>query len=107
MKLYINQEQLNELSEKSKGKLIDWLFRNKHLVMTEHLNDIPGDDFYSEVEDKYNILLSIGQMIEFLVDNESDWVKTDMGDIGAIEWVTEILCDHLWEAVKEVLEILK
>jgi hypothetical protein len=47
---------------------------------------------------------SLASMIEFLIQNNSQFVKNDMGTVGAIEWVGDELCDALWEECKEILE---
>jgi hypothetical protein len=124
MKLHINQEQLNELSDKGKERLREW-WENSDLY--PELDDdfvhlyIPEGNMYP--------LLSIGQMIEFLDEySKKDWkidtnfhddlinCKDHLGlheyevrwanDKGQIGFVSEsnILSDALWKAVKEVLE---
>jgi len=116
MKQHITIEQLNELDRKQRRKLELWCFT--HGYFTRY--NVPGEPtrfsdtktFTSYVIDPME--LSIGQMIEFLDEQERcDWVLD--GRSGYIElhwkdhshtiiqWDKE-LCDALWEAVKEVLE---
>jgi len=51
-------------------------------------------------------LLSIGQMIEFLGDDWVEYREVDWADHGCHSEVppNNLLCDRLWEAVKEVLK---
>lgn len=76
MKQHITTEQLNELSEKGKGKLREW--------WKPKVGDLP--------------LLSIGQMIEFLdeqIDKHNQ--KVDENDEGEyIEYSIERLLDRCW-----------
>jgi len=85
MKQHITIEQLNELSDEQWVRLKKW---NKDMS-----------------------LLSIGQMIEFL-DEEDDYFKTwyrqgkskISKECRTFEWLYDTeLCNALWEAVKEVL----
>lgn len=109
MKQHITVEQLNELSKKGKGNLGHWFYQKQDL---------------SHGEDPKNLLLSIGQMIEFL-DEYFSKEKRDFDirihsagtawkypgqrlvDLSIITYEIEDeveLCDALWEACKEVLE---
>lgn len=112
MKQHITIEQLNELSGKGKAKLTEYI-----LPRTEFKNLKELYSFYP--------LLSIGQMLEFLDEQEAysilnrpgeeRWVTGIIKDYNLGEgWIEEEyiinahkgeeLCDALWEAVKEVLE---
>ena len=107
MKQHITEEQLQKLTKKQKSNLImyarlnhgGWL--NPHTMQLRHL-------------------LSIGEMIEFLVSNEKyvtcdQWIKDEFHHwrVG-LNWVSEDefdyicekeeLCDALWMAVKEVIK---
>ena len=146
MKQHITVKQLNELSEKGKERLREWWkpelgdkFVQKHYheqkkkvieqVFVEcdgwHCSNCEGDTPYSGKLDLP--LLSIGQMIEFLdnqneiEDSETLNLFTDY-DSGHVKcWVIQKLnfkgdqiycfashkanlCDVLWEAVRQVLK---
>jgi len=88
MKQHITVKQLNELSEKGKKRLRKWWDKDEQYVKHYPLP-----------------LLSIGQMIEFLVKNDAfddNW----QGSVILPCRFDEInkLCDALFSAVKEVLE---
>ena len=111
MKLHINQEQLNELSEKGKQGLIEWW-------ADKNFQGIYGDKTHRE-KTRTLPLLSIGQMIEFLMDNtagvnmESFSELTGRDDNDPWYVITnnnnnftneyKELADALWAAVKEIL----
>lgn len=105
MKQHITIEQLNELPEEVKEKLSYWVSGKRY---------------------RNSSLMTIGQMIEFLIENakfeEEDWlvdtltfwtVKDEISKVRgdfSIQWsnndeVEEIgeLCDALWGCCKEVL----
>ncbi len=107
MKQHITVEQLNELSKKGKGNLGHWFYQKQDL---------------SHGEDPKNLLLSIGQMIEFL-DGKEDFelsivrqVKMNESKVNLDKWMVmnmftgqvylskNSLVGNLWEACKEVLE---
>ena len=126
MKQHITVEQFKELDIEQKEKI-------KKIMNLKERDDIllwcNGKEKYSgEVwcwEGEKFPLLSIGQMIEFLmkntngrvkdledkVDKVAGWVskfafgKTDSPVI--IAWKEEELCDALWKSVKEVLKKIK
>jgi hypothetical protein len=128
MKQHITIDQLNELSDKGKERLREWW----RPVAGDCVYEISFDmvDFTTEdcegmwpqlsiiLSDKQRHLplLSIGQMIEFLVGTygkrvDMDQVKDCSRDTS--EWIVEAkhmsyhaeeLCDALWESVKEILE---
>ena len=86
MKQHINKAQLNELSEKGKKELK--LYCKKQLLENPEWNDVPINDT--------SMLLSIGQMIEFLkLENipYSIWEESTEKDF----------CDNLWGKTKEKL----
>ena len=96
MKQHITVEQLEELSKKGKDKL--WRWWETH--WSEEL----------DVSDDGCPLLSIGQMIEFLLEknpHRNYWFQCQ-GEVCCwfhpIESKHKELVDALWEAVKEVLE---
>lgn len=112
MKQHITTKQLNELSEKGKERLLDyWL---KHHNGVGHL--------VKDAPEEYCDFLSIGQMIEFLIDknqrgNYDDFNLSISGvfcpgmdqgwQVNTLDierYYGDVLVDCLWEAVKEVLE---
>lgn len=110
MKQNITEEQLNELSQKQKLNLFTWWSSNYHL---KPVPESQGKYLYGN-----NMLLSIGQMIEFLNEHlkrnmfiyqvykqtqvplQTKWkVQNEINEPSDIE-----LCDTLWKAVKDILE---
>lgn len=92
MKQNITKEQLHELSEKARENLAEWhVERNK----LPPLMPFPLDD----------LLLSIGEMIEFLVEHEDYWTVVKSGRIGrsSMKKRKEIV-NALWAIIKEILE---
>jgi len=86
MKQHITVKQVSELGEKEKKTLCDWL-------------DSKGYSLDYKNSKAVSTLLSIGQLIEFLYDKKPEW------DLNIDHYFGEpILCDALWEAVKEILE---
>ena len=104
MKQNIKLEQFNELSEKGKKKLIKW--RDDKRYFHFEADNISGEGYGSTIDDP---LLSIGQLIEFLDENEAITKHGTVGKKGVIAngeviyWNGE-LADELWEKCKEVLE---
>lgn len=107
MKQHITIEQLNELSEKDKKRLVEWWQPKEGDIFVCDLTGeyvcnyfsqdrIYHDSEYWESKESSFPLLSIGQMIEFLTPSYVSLLfdETVMDDA---------LCDDLWEAVKEVL----
>jgi len=85
MKQHITPKQHDELSHKGAVRLGEWC-----------------------VKRNYNpLLLSIGQMIEFLEDHHLEWayLVAEGGNDGSVyrRYYRGELCDALWEAIKEVL----
>ena len=127
MKQNITIKQLNELSEKGKEKLGKWWKPKEGDIFVYFVGPKDekifgpyyyGDPTFEDSSFPKFPLLSIGQMIEFLRDNDKDLkmsygrTPTNMGVYG-IGWrvkskgfdqTHEHLCDSLWEAVKETLE---
>ena len=97
MKQTITVKQLNELSEKGKEKLEEWMRRKKYYIHA-----------------RINLLMSIGQMIEFL-DSEQDYQfhifrrtldwKIIVNDLQYGKVLGEELADALWQACLEVLNV--
>lgn len=82
MKQHITVDQLDELDSNQTGKLSKWAYSKN----------------YHE-----NLLLSIGQMIEFLSDNFRHEINVfDMPSIRKGRVSQHELCDFLWESVKAV-----
>ena len=113
MKQHITTEQLKELSKKGLKKYqkylnsLEYVDVYKYLYMGRAGKRI---DFTKEETDTLPVL-SIGQMIEFL-DEEDDYFKTwyrqgkskISKECRTFEWLYDTeLCNALWEAVKEVL----
>ena len=126
MKLHINQEDLNQLNEKRKERLRKWwkpqegdrIFFDRwdcdgivrwidDKKMKVDCSGSPMDDIWNLPQNTESAimdwginepipLLSIGQMIEFLIDHNSNY--------GPIDDLTSDICDLLWPAVKEILE---
>lgn len=75
-----------ELEDEPRKKLIIWAKRKGY------------------TNDYENACLSIGQMIEFLDQNNSTIIEFVLDDYRQIMWRRDVeLCDSLWEACKEVL----
>jgi len=113
MKQYITPEQLNELSEKGKERLRGRI----HQKWQDEAEALEPMVFVTTASPQdRDLLLSIGQMIEFL--DEKNYLEIiDYGgvNIGGYQnkWRVECensqisdneLCDALWEACKQVLE---
>lgn len=93
MKQRITPQQYDELNKDSRDKLAKWVISKGGKTSYDHV-------------------LSIGQMIEFLVEHDIDW-------INELYWITgkdglapqfvkgfgdKELCDALWELIKGALE---
>ena len=117
MKQYITPEQLNQLSDRGKERLVKW-------IESKLEPPIPGSAYIGPTSSDHQIcyFMTIGQMIEFLDENTDNFElrsgrmgKSYLIDVpdGSVIWHgwagdTEIedefvLCDALWEACKEVL----
>ncbi len=121
MKQNITIEQLSELSEKGKEKLLDWWQGSTEGKIVDNLGGC-GDDEHCEsrltcFEDIPP--LSIAQMIEFLDENfDYNLIKIIKHPAKTFRCIykkneiilnphqasEETLCDALWQAVKEILE---
>lgn len=122
MKQRITIEQLNELSLKGKNKLrLWWKPVDGDLFYTGVVDGIYGDtgDFATDYTSEDLPLLSIGQMIEFLVDHNykfdvcSYHLMIHCGSVTSIDSIFlkamgdnkyQEIADVLWSAVKELLE---
>ncbi len=118
MKQYITVKQLNELSEKGKERLKKWVISHSYNIGGfKHCEGqwIEVKGIKKGIEEfKWPFpLLSIGQMIEFL-DEQNDgeyfdamWANdknNTRGHYRSFSWeYKEELCDCLWQAVKEIL----
>lgn len=144
MKQYIDVEQLNELSDKAKERLREWWkpkdgdlyahFIDKDFKMYGlhiyqgstskselwHIMDGTDPDSFARTQGSYP-LLSIGQMIELIDENDvGEWgIHNQAGDGWTISsnnlyapqyyipqhgTDSDSVCDCLWEAVKYILE---
>ena len=114
MKQRITSEQVSELTEKQKKKLRErWKPETYDIVIDDNNND-----YVIEVDKKGRIgfvmdnegiippqkkidflpLLSVGQMIELLDEEQNFYKLTDIIRLGPYS-----LCDNLWQEVKAVL----
>ncbi len=134
MKQHITPDDLNQLSEKGKERLREWWepeygdrlafkpYGCRKLRERIYIEEM-GYDIIDEVLGTTTIdanalpLLSIGQMIEYLDEHTEHAIEALAIDKGEHEWhvywlvknkptIKSVeLCDALWEAVKESLEI--
>ena len=94
MKLHIDKDQLNELSDEGKERLGSWFCRD--------IAGKPGETWAAAYREK-DLLLSIGQLIEYL--DEHDSFIYHISDIEMISWYKDKgICNELWEATKKDLE---
>lgn len=124
MKQRITIEQISELDDKAKEKLRKWWSMEEYDFCTDgkrlvHIDldldlfdydskkkiEIYHDWNYKEDKPEDRIselypLLSIGQMIEFISENDLDLLLSSWNNL---DWNIEELCDALWEAVKDIL----
>jgi len=125
MKQHITVDQLNELDDVSKNNLkrwwkpqegqkiiyidnsgiddkrVDWLVEYDNMWYFSEANSIEDFTEMMRAGDTLFPLLSIGQMLEFLGNDESHFALINSND--ELIDVSRI-CDTLWEAVKEVLK---
>lgn len=119
MKQNITIDQLNELSKKGKERLRRWWkpqYGDQYFPSLNFIDlygwclDPKGEEKQlKHLKKKHYPLLSIGQMIEFLVENYPTGdlaIEIYLGEmfIKATRFDTKDICDALWEAVKEILE---
>lgn len=94
MKQHITIEQLEGLSSKAERKLRTWARKranDKNWLLVPRGHE--------------RLWLNIGQMIEFLGDHNDTWTYYTVLDWKKrVVLGNSLLCDVLWEAVKEVLE---
>jgi hypothetical protein len=106
MKQHITEDQLNQLSDKNKKKLIEWIYDHDYEDNLIWYEQTCGEDNCCS-ESRINPL-SIGQMIEFMDGNfinfwrgkRDDWLIIIDDDKHIVK---KELVDALWDAVKEVL----
>jgi hypothetical protein len=120
MKQHITVAQFNELTKKGRDKLWNWWKpRNGDMFLDF---EIGYGCLISEKPETFKKkqrfpLLTIGQMIEFLDEQDKilciDYGSSYVSEMGQTNWRVifdesqyedDELCDALWEAVKEVLE---
>jgi hypothetical protein len=98
MKQHITSDQYQELSDDAKLKLVGWV--TSWTKVTDPITTIYQD-------------MTIGRMIEFLVDNEYAFeIASDLGKTWVYKFIgyenrKEVkgeVCYALWKLVKEVLE---
>ena len=106
MKQHIDQLQLEEITSKAKEKLLEWMNKKEYIPHGTQMMLHDGGYYLAQ-------FLTIGQMIEFLFENncfvfaydtEGAWLERRQGIV--IHWgdlKDRELCDALWEAVKDVL----
>jgi len=109
MKQHITETQLTELSASQFEKL------TKYVTEKNLLPHFTGSQLVLHPASKYLAdCMNIGQMIEFLDDNNKKdlfskkwWYSICEGDYGCgVDLIDEdmIICDALWKTVKEELE---
>lgn len=121
MKQHISEQQFNKLHPKARKVLKQWTIDKEYAM-----DSLPGEMGYGyqfEPEDDGKIWtaypsLSIGQLIEFLVDKKKDihierfdggkkyshWsISTCFDEKWKFDKEYKELCDSLWEAVKKEL----
>jgi hypothetical protein len=97
MKQYITEEQYNELPEDKKDIWFKWAVKHNYR-MTDIYPLLAEQENWDT--DELATFPSIGQMMEFLGDEEMDRFVMRYGETLPLN---EQLCDELWEAVKAVL----
>lgn len=105
MKQHITLKQLNELTEEKKEKLREWWIKSEHAFNKGYWFDSEDRDEDDDPKKKMILgdpLLSIGQIIEFLIERDMGYEIGNYFNTDIIEQEQE-LCDYLWEVVKEVL----
>jgi len=118
MEQHITVEQLNELSEGGRGRLLDWLFEKGYLIVATNKPELMTKEAQMEHFDSVGYELTIGQMIEFLGKDSAEGGVSNIEYTGHgwtvhIEkpwrvlhkmWTGKELRDALWKATKEMLE---
>lgn len=112
MKQYTTIEQLDELSDKGRKALGRWVDEKSYWIYKQvgSFDRLPKPYLKGELP-----LLSIGQLIEFLLDAKSKGTETLLGELSSSRWgergkydirwfKDEELCDTLWADVKRILE---
>lgn len=103
MKQHITIDQLNELSHEGRERLRDWVYQT--YVVPLQKEDARRGGFVSR-DFSNTLLLSIGQMIEFLGEDYYRWFIRDYydGEDCPSYYEPGEICDALWEKTKERLE---
>ncbi len=86
MKQYINVEQLNELTEKQRRRLGKWALTKEEIKWYDRGAEYP--------------LLTIGQMMEFLIERKNFTFLGTLEQNDPKEW-----CNILWEEVKKEFDL--
>lgn len=108
MKQHITPDQFNELSEQGKARVRKWWQPREGDLYFDGAENAVCEGCEAEFGIRQahykesDVLLSIGQMIEFLNDHrKSHPAMSLIEDEGIVFPLT--LCDDLWTVVKEVL----
>lgn len=99
MKQNITLEQLAELSDEVNHKLGDYYL--KHFQSEEDKNNGAGYD-------QFDLCLSIGQMVEFLIKHDAiqgaEYGQPTLPSYQDWKSYPDMICDDLWKEVKQILE---
>jgi len=102
MKLQITRKQFNELSEKGKDYLANRIIESDIKFLDKVFPDNKGKhdiDFLKMSIDENGMLLSIGQMIEILIEfNKRRRMVFVYNDV-----IDEDFCDELWKEIKKII----
>lgn len=108
MKQNITIKQLNTLSNKARHRLNAWVLGlSSDKVRDARTKGKYAHAIYTITTTRENYLLNIGEMIEFLGENDIGWLSDFMNNLsleGMYAFEYEDLCDGLWEIVKGVLK---
>lgn len=99
MKQNISITDLNELSDTGKERLREWWDKKLPYESAKNLTETSqwlSEQVGNMVKLKHLPLLSIGQLIEFLLDHGEN--------LRDRFYMREDFCDELWGDVKEILE---
>lgn len=97
MKQHITVNQLNGLSQKGLNKLKDWIQKKESKLIIKKFGSFPPAIVPTTTSNELIAdFMTIGQMMEFLLDN-----KIDLRDVYNCD---RKFCNQLWDDVKKVLE---
>lgn len=96
MKQFVTEKQLKELTKTQYNNLWHWY------VVHDYSDIEKKDDWSIEV---LPINLSIGQMIEFLLEHNYEFNIEKLNEVDLNYKPKNNWCDALWEAVREVLKL--